>query len=249
MNSYLTWEELLAFREQAALFTESLGQPQAKLGPEEFFKLRKLLSQYQDLSPLKKPFNEDLYKQCLEAGLVSADPNFLGYVIPAIQESRNNDMTVLIEGESGTGKEMVADCIWKTGSRSGKEMIKINCGALTNELASSELFGHQKGAFTGAHQKKKGFFETADGGILFLDEISELSKENQVKLLRVLGNRSVQPLGSTNTVEVDVKVIAASNKKLEDEVKEGRFREDLFNRLNRIRINLLPEIDVLIRKV
>ena len=231
----------MKFQKQAERFTEKMETIWANLALEKVFELTKVLQLYQYAALSRKPYDPELHKQCMEeAGLVSADPNFLGYIIPAIQKSRNNDLTVLIEGESGTGKGMVADCIWKTGSRSREKMIKVNCGALNNELASSELFGHEKGAFTGAITDHEGFCKAANGGILFLDEISELSEANQVKLLRVIDDGAVQPLGSTKTVKVDVKIIAATNQNLEEKVKKGSFREDLFYRLQGMRINLLP---------
>jgi len=151
-----------------------------------------------------------------------------------------SDATILIYGESGTGKELVANAIHQNSPRAQKPFIKVSCAALPETLLESELFGHEKGAFTGAIARKAGRFQMADGGSLFLDEVSEMSPSTQVKLLRVLQEREFEPLGSTKTIHVDIRLIAATNKDLDVEVKEGRFREDLFYRLNVIPIHLPP---------
>lgn len=148
--------------------------------------------------------------------------------------------TVLVQGESGTGKEMIASAIHYNSPRKNKPFIKLNCGALTATLLESELFGHEKGAFTDAHRQKVGRFELADGGTLFLDEISETSPEFQVKLLRVLQEQEFERVGGVKTIHVDVRVIAATNKNLKERVQAGAFREDLFYRLNVIQINVPP---------
>ncbi len=142
------------------------------------------------------------------------------------------DTTVLILGESGTGKEIVADTIHTNSTRRAKALIKVNCAALPETLLESELFGHEKGAFTGAVARRKGRFEVADGATIFLDEIGELPLSVQVKLLRVLQEQQFEPVGSSKTTTVDVRVIAATNRNLEDEITQGGFREDLFYRLN-----------------
>jgi two-component system response regulator HydG len=151
-----------------------------------------------------------------------------------------SDATVLIYGESGTGKEIVANAIHQNSPRAQKPFIKVNCAALPETLLESELFGHERGAFTGAVTRKAGRFQLADGGSLFLDEISDMSLTTQVKLLRVLQEREFEPLGRTKTVHVDIRLVAATNKDLEAEVKEGQFREDLFYRLNVVPIHLPP---------
>ncbi|MFH0794403.1 MAG: sigma-54 dependent transcriptional regulator, partial [bacterium] len=148
--------------------------------------------------------------------------------------------TVLIQGESGTGKEIVANAIHYNSPRKHRPFVKINCGALSPTLLESELFGHEKGAFTNAIRQKAGRFELADGGSLFLDEISETTPDFQVKLLRVLQEQSFERVGGTSTITVDVRIITATNKDLESLVKEGKFREDLFYRLNVIQINAPP---------
>jgi len=148
--------------------------------------------------------------------------------------------TVLIRGESGTGKELIAQAIHYHSPRAKKPFIKVNCAALPETLIESELFGHERGAFTGADNRKKGRFELAHGGTLFLDEIGELSPAIQVKLLRVLQEREFERVGGTDPVRVDVRVIAATNKNLENALKETSFREDLYYRLNVFPILIPP---------
>jgi two-component system NtrC family response regulator len=148
--------------------------------------------------------------------------------------------TVLIEGESGTGKELVAKSIHFNSPRRNQSIITVNCAALAESLLESELFGHEKGAFTGAIARKKGRFELADGGTVFLDEIGELSPNLQVKLLRVLQEKTIERVGGTAPIRVDNRIIAATNRSLKDEIQKGRFREDLFYRLNVVKIELPP---------
>ncbi len=150
------------------------------------------------------------------------------------------EMSVIIHGETGTGKEFVAQSIHKFSKRSERSFIAIDCGALPKELAGSELFGHVKGAFTGAVNDKPGSFEVADGGTIFLDEIGNLTYENQVKLLRVIQERRIKRIGATKDISIDVRIIAATNEDLIKAVKEGRFREDLYHRLNEFKIQLSP---------
>ncbi len=161
-------------------------------------------------------------------------------VFETIRKVAGTGATVLLEGESGTGKELAAKSIHFNSSRRDQPFVAVNCSALSENLLESELFGHEKGAFTGAIAKKKGRFELADGGTLFLDEIGELSQNLQVKLLRVLQERAFERVGGVRPVTVDIRVIAATNKKLKAEVEKGRFREDLFYRLNVIHITLPP---------
>jgi two-component system NtrC family response regulator len=148
--------------------------------------------------------------------------------------------TVLVRGESGTGKELIANAIHYASSRSEKSFVKVSCSAIPETLLESELFGHEKGAFTGAIQKRIGRFEEADGGTIFLDEIGDLSPSTQVKLLRVLQEREFQRLGSNQSLKVDVRVITATHRHLEETMKNGLFREDLYYRLNVISIHLPP---------
>src|SRR6478609_1647616 len=151
-----------------------------------------------------------------------------------------SDMSVVINGETGTGKEFVAQSIHKFSKRAAHPFMAIDCGALPKELAGSELFGHMKGSFTGAIADKQGSFEIADGGTIFLDEIGNLSYENQVKLLRVIQERKIKRIGATKDTTIDVRIIAATNENLANAVKEGRLREDLYHRLNEFKIQLDP---------
>ena len=151
-----------------------------------------------------------------------------------------SDATVLVCGESGTGKELFARLVYEESRRRKSKYLAVNCSAIEQNLLSSALFGHEKGAFTGADRQKKGLFEEANGGILFLDEIGELSHDMQVKLLRVLQEGEFMRVGGIEPIKVDVRVIAATNRSLPEAVKEGRFREDLYYRLNVIQINLPP---------
>ncbi|MEZ5174348.1 MAG: sigma-54 dependent transcriptional regulator [Bacteroidia bacterium] len=150
------------------------------------------------------------------------------------------DMSVIILGETGTGKEYVARAIHQNSQRASKAFVAVDCGALPGELAGSELFGHIKGAFTGALNDKTGSFELADGGTLFLDEIGNLSYENQIKLLRVLQERKIRKIGSNKEIPIDVRVIVATNDNLRKSIENGEFREDIFHRLNEFKIELSP---------
>ena len=150
------------------------------------------------------------------------------------------DATVLIEGESGTGKELIAKAMHFNSPRAGRSLVTVNCTAIPRELLESELFGHVKGAFTGAHQDRTGKFEMADGGTIFLDEIGDMPPELQVKLLRFLQEKEIDRVGGTAPVKLDVRILAATNQDVERLVGEGRFRKDLFYRLSVVRINVPP---------
>ena len=159
-------------------------------------------------------------------------------VFEMIRRVSHSRTSVLVSGESGTGKELVAKAIHYNSTRKDEAFVVVNCGAIPDNLMESEFFGHTKGAFTGAIAPKKGLFEVAHGGTIFLDEIAELSMTLQVKLLRVLQERRIKPVGSTDEFAVDVRVVAATNKSLEEEVQKGNFREDLYYRLNVIQMRL-----------
>jgi two-component system response regulator HydG len=150
------------------------------------------------------------------------------------------EATILITGESGTGKEIIANAIHYNSPRKDAPFIKINCAALTETLLESELFGHEKGSFTGADRKREGKFRQADGGSLFLDEVSEMSPAMQVKLLRVLQEREITRIGGAEVIKINVRILAASNKDLKKEMEQGRFREDLYYRLNVVALPVPP---------
>ncbi len=157
-----------------------------------------------------------------------------------IQLVAPTDAWVLIQGENGTGKELVAQTIHRLSKRAEKPMIELNCAAIPEELIESELFGHEKGAFTGASAMKRGKFDQANGSTLFLDEIGDMSLKTQAKILRILQEQRFERVGGNKTIEVDVRIIAATNKNLEEEIKKGRFREDLYHRLNVIPMEIPP---------
>ena len=162
----------------------------------------------------------------------------LNRVRAIIQKAAPTKASVLITGESGVGKELVAKAIHEQSPRKNMPLITVHCAALSESLLESELFGHEKGAYTGADNIQKGRFELANGGTIFLDEIGEINLSTQVKLLRVLQDKTIERVGAENTINIDVRVVAATNKNLEEEVKAGRFREDLYYRLNVVRIEM-----------
>jgi DNA-binding NtrC family response regulator len=186
-----------------------------------------------------RPLTEKIPALLAFEEIVGSAPEFRAALAIAAKAARAR-VPVLVEGESGVGKEVVAEAIHAASPRGKKPMVTVNCGAIPANLVESELFGHEKGAFTGAFERKIGRFADADGGTIFLDEIGEMSLDAQVKLLRVLQSGEVQPIGARHTREVDVRVIAATNKKLIDEVEAGRFREDLYYRLNVVQVTIPP---------
>jgi formate hydrogenlyase transcriptional activator len=174
---------------------------------------------------------EEIDKTSMFEEIVGASPA-LTAVLSLVGKVATSDLTVLITGETGTGKELVARAIHRRSGRSSKAFVAVNCAAIPRELIASELFGHEKGAFTGALQRRLGRFELANGGTIFLDEVAELSPDTQAALLRVLQERELEHVGGTETIHVDVRVIAATNRDLIDAVASGTFRQDLFYRLN-----------------
>lgn len=173
-------------------------------------------------------------------GNIVAQSKIMQEIIALIERVAHSNASVLITGESGTGKEVAAVAIHQNSPRQNKPFIPVNCAALPEQLLESELFGHERGAFTGATARKLGRFELADKGTIFLDEIAEMSLNMQAKLLRVLQEKSFERVGGTETLSVDVRVIAATNRQLDEAIKKGQFREDLFYRLNVIHIHLPP---------
>jgi DNA-binding NtrC family response regulator len=187
--------------------------------------------------------NENLRAQLRERyglpGLIARSPAMLS-VLDLVARVAPTDATVMIQGESGTGKEVIAKAIHHASARAARPFVAINCGAIPETLLESELFGHEKGSFTGAHAQRKGKIESANGGTLFLDEITEMSLPLQVKLLRFLQEREIERVGGRDVIPIDVRVVAASNQSLEEALRSGRFREDLYYRLSVVTIHLPP---------
>lgn len=186
-----------------------------------------------------KQLRQQLDKQFGLEKLIGRSPAMVE-VFEIIRQVADSRATILVQGESGTGKELVAQAIHTLSPRSKKPFIPVHCAALSPQLLESELFGHEKGAFTGAQERRIGKFEQADGGTLFLDEIGEIDEATQVKLLRVLGERYVERVGGNKRIEVDVRLVAATNKDLAKMVEAGEFREDLFYRINVVQLDLPP---------
>ena len=173
-------------------------------------------------------------------GKIVGNNSSMQKVSKLIQKAAIAQANILIQGETGTGKDLVARAIYRASDRSMKRYVTVNCGAIPETLLESELFGYQKGAFTGASEDKIGLFEVADGGYLFLDEIGDLSLPLQVKILRILDTGELHKLGDTNDKVIDLRIISASNRNLKEMVREGNFRRDLYYRLDIIRINIPP---------
>lgn len=211
--------------------TKPLNLEHLELVVKRALKGRELSLQHQELLSEVKSKSSD--------NMIGKSPS-LQKVNNLINKVADSKISILITGESGVGKEVVADAIQQKSSRRDKPFIKVHCAALSESLLESELFGHEKGAFTGAEALHKGKFELADGGTIFLDEIGEINPGVQVKLLRVLQEKKFERVGGEKTIEVDVRVISATNKTLEDEVKQKHFREDLYFRLKGIEIMVPP---------
>jgi transcriptional regulator with GAF, ATPase, and Fis domain len=223
------------------IFASRAGAELERLGAEEG--LRAALAEVEELKNRLEAENvylqEELTQEHNFHEMVGTSPSLLA-LLRQLERVAPTDATVLIYGETGTGKELVARAIHSRSPRKSRPLVKVNCGAISAGLVESELFGHVKGAFTGAIDKRVGRFELADGGTLFLDEVAELPLDTQVKLLRVLQEQEFEPLGSSKSVRVSVRIIAATNRNLEEAVEAGRFRSDLFFRLNVLPLHVPP---------
>jgi two-component system response regulator HydG len=210
--------------------------------PLDFDELRLAMERAMDHRQLKEEnrlLRESLGNHFDRQNIIGRSPSMVK-VLEEVAQVAPSEATVLVTGESGTGKEMIAGAIHFNSPRKDGAFVKINCAAITETLLESELFGHEKGAFTGAHRKKEGRFRQAHGGSLFLDEISEMSLAMQVKLLRVLQEREITRVGGEEVIKVDVRVIAATNKDLLQEIEGERFRDDLYYRLNVVTLHIPP---------
>ena len=233
-----------------ALHSSRANQTMARLDAELKVKVDRIAEQQRQVAMLRAELTS-LQSDAGQSLITSNDADFdregirgtspaLTDVLTQVRKVSRSLSTVLIRGESGTGKELLARVIHRNSDRRDQPLICVNCAALSSSLLESELFGHVKGAFTGAHVDKEGRFQAAHGGTLFLDEIGDISQETQVKLLRVLQERCFEPVGSDKTVHVDVRLIAATNRELESMIAAGEFREDLFYRLNVVSVTLPP---------
>ncbi|MEO0796182.1 MAG: sigma-54 dependent transcriptional regulator [Verrucomicrobiota bacterium] len=199
--------------------------------------IEKALAAYADLHQSKDTYEPTVNHEDYREGIVGSSESMQD-VFKTIGQVAASDVTVMITGESGTGKELVARCIYQHSLRSGRPFIAVNCAAIPENLIESELFGHEKGSFTGATNQRRGKFELCDGGTIFLDEIGDMSLTTQTKILRATQEGEIQRVGGNETIKVDVRLIAATNKDLEKLVEEGEFREDLYYRLNVVRLRL-----------
>jgi DNA-binding NtrC family response regulator len=234
MTAYGTVETAVAAMKEGAL--DYLTKP---IDLEELLLILQKTLERSNLIQENRALKAQLQERHLFNNIVYGSPK-MEEVMGLVARVAPSQATVLIRGESGTGKEMIASAIHYASPRSGKPLIKVNCSALPETLLETELFGHEKGAFTGAVQRRIGRFEEAEGGTLFLDEIGDLSPAIQVKLLRILQEKEFQRLGSNLTLKTDVRVIAATHRHLEEAMGKGHFREDLYYRLNVISITLPP---------
>jgi transcriptional regulator with GAF, ATPase, and Fis domain len=233
-----------------ALHSSRANQTMARLDAELKMKMDRIAEQQRQMAVLRAELTS-LQRDAGQAPVVASEQDFdtegirgsssaLLNVLSQVRKVARSSSTVLIRGESGTGKELLARVIHRNSDRSSENLVCVNCAALSSSLLESELFGHVKGAYTGAHADKAGRFLAADKGTLFLDEIGEISPETQVKLLRVLQERCFEAVGSDKTIQVDVRVIAATNRNLEEMISRGQFRADLFYRLNVVSLTLPP---------
>ena len=223
---------------------EAMNQGAYDFVPKPFDneELKQTIKNALDLKTIEheKEILDDEFKRTLQFGKIVGNSPNMKIIFNLVRQVSKTKTNILITGESGTGKELIAKAIHEESDQSEEPFVVVNCGGIPETLMESELFGHKKGSFTGATHDKKGLFEVADQGTIFLDEIGELTLPIQVKLLRAVQERAFKPVGSNEDVSVDIRIISATNKKLEDEVIAGNFREDLFYRLNVIEIRVPP---------
>jgi len=223
---------------------EAMNQGAYDFVPKPFDneELKQTIKNALDLKTIEheKEILDDEFKRTLQFGKIVGNSPNMKIIYNLVRQVSKTKTNILITGESGTGKELIAKAIHEESDQSEEPFVVVNCGGIPETLMESELFGHKKGSFTGATHDKKGLFEVADQGTIFLDEIGELTLPIQVKLLRAVQERAFKPVGSNEDVSVDIRIISATNKKLEDEVIAGNFREDLFYRLNVIEIRVPP---------
>jgi DNA-binding NtrC family response regulator len=234
MTAYGTVETAVASMKEGAL--DYLTKP---IDLDELLLMLQKVIERSNLIKENKELKTQLQERYAFPHIVYGSPK-MEEVMGLVARVAPSQTTILIRGESGTGKELIANAIHYASPRSGKPWVKVSCAAIPETLLESELFGHEKGAFTGANQKRIGRFEEADGGSIFLDEIGDLSPGTQVKLLRILQDKEFQRLGSNLSLKTDVRVITATHRNLEEAIKKGLFREDLYYRLNVISITLPP---------
>jgi DNA-binding NtrC family response regulator len=215
--------------------TKPFSTDELRIRVNNIIEIRKKEHKIHELLAHNEFLNEELYSNQNE---LIGNSTIFNNLIKMVNQIASNQSSILIEGESGTGKELIAQLIHKKSDRANKPFIKVNCAALNDNLLESELFGHEKGAFTGAVKSKKGRFELANGGTIFLDEIGEVSQAMQTKLLRVIQEREFERVGGVATIKVNVRIISATNKKLVEEIANNNFREDLYYRLNVIPISV-----------
>ncbi|MCL4150551.1 UNVERIFIED_CONTAM: hypothetical protein GTU68_005899, partial [Idotea baltica] len=230
-----------------ALHCATVQQDVSRLNQEVQLKLERIEDQDRQLNALNKEL-EELSQQgsssrietTFERSGIKGDSPAIIRVLDTVRKVAGTDASVLVRGESGTGKELLARSLHSNSLRANGPLVSVHCAALSPTLLESELFGHVKGAFTDAKEDKLGRFAMANGGTLFLDEIGDISLEVQVKLLRVLQERTFEPVGGTKSMKADVRIVAATHRNLEQLIADGQFREDLFYRLNVISITLPP---------
>jgi two-component system, NtrC family, response regulator AtoC len=208
--------------------------------PIKFERLEQSIKRAQDIVEMREELNHFRRSQREVLDSIVINSEIMKKVFTEAQRAAKHSTSILISGETGTGKEVMARAIHRMGPRTDKPFIDINCAAVQNTMLESELFGYEAGAFTGAQKRKRGLMEVSDEGILFLDEISSMSSDMQAKVLRALEERSFRRVGSTTSIQVDVQILAASNRNLPDLIEKGEFREDLYYRLKVINIEIPP---------